>query len=105
VENVDAERIDPEPLANEPVRRRSNPTPRAEGAVRLPIAGPYRPWARLVRDPTTGALGWRVRLWEGDRAVVRYVPTETLRAYARANRLIALAAAIDALIARAEEAP
>ncbi len=70
------------------------------GAVRLPLAGPYRPWARLLRLPD-GRLAWLVRLWEGDRPVPRLVGTDTLRAFAAINRLPALAAAIDALVARA----
>ena len=64
------------------------------GAVRLPLAGPYRPWARLyVR--TDGTLEWVVRLWEFDRPVPRTVGTETLRVFARINGLRELEREID----------
>ncbi|HTT15489.1 MAG TPA: hypothetical protein VMG81_06940 [Thermoplasmata archaeon] len=102
MENVDAQRIAAEPLPPEPVRP-IDLGRRCLGAVRLPLAGPYRPWARLVRG-SDGRLVWLVRLWEHDRPVVRLVETETLRAYARASRLPALAAALDALLARAGSA-
>lgn len=85
----------------EPVRRRTNPLVRCLGEVRLPLAGPYRPRARLYRLPS-GDLVWVVRLWERDRAVGRVVRTETLRTYADASRLPALRRAIDAVVARAD---
>jgi hypothetical protein len=90
----------------EPVRRQPVPERRAKGTrwvgrLRLPIAGPYRPWARLYRLPD-GRLTWTVRLWEVDRATVRRVDTEVLRAFARANRLTELLDAIEALVRRAE---
>ena len=43
-----------------------------------------------------------VRLWQVDRPVVHWVDTETLRVFARLNQLRALAAELDALLARAE---
>lgn len=97
----------------EPVPRTKLAAPRARsktvrllGAVRLPIAGPYRPWARLYRWPD-GDLCWSVRLWQFDRAVVRWVTTDVLRAYARSNRLESLEREVDRLVrrARTEEVP
>ncbi|MGD0249692.1 MAG: hypothetical protein ABSB97_02215 [Thermoplasmata archaeon] len=67
------------------------------GALRLPIAGPYRPWARLYCLPD-GLLTWRVRLWEVDRAIVRCVETEVLRTFARVNRLPVLLDEIETLV-------
>ena len=95
----------------EPIRTRSseNPsTPRRRrpvlvGRIRLPLAGPYRPWARLFRLPD-GRLVWTVRLWHVDRADRRVVDTATLRRFAAVNGLPALARSIDALVASAREA-
>jgi hypothetical protein len=72
--------------------------PRIEyvGRVRLPIAGPYRPWARLYRLPD-GRSVWIVRLWEQHLAVRRVASTSTLLAFARLNQLPVLAARIRAL--------
>jgi hypothetical protein len=70
--------------------------------VRLPIAGPYCPVARLYRFPD-GRLLWHVRLWEYDRAVPHVVRTETLIAFARANRFRALEQQIDQLARIARE--
>jgi hypothetical protein len=70
------------------------------GRVRIPLALPYRPWARAYRLPD-GRVVWTVRLWESDRPVRRCVPTDTLRAYCRSNRLPAVEAAIDAILAAA----
>jgi hypothetical protein len=66
----------------------------------LPIAGPYRPWARLYRLPD-GRLGWTVRLWDTDRADLRWVDTEALRTFAAVNRLPSVRTGIDALLERA----
>jgi len=68
--------------------------------VRLPLAGPYRPWARLYAEPD-GSLVWRVRLWDVDRAVERHVDSETVRAFARENGLRRLANEVEALLERA----
>lgn len=87
-------------LPRQPIPDRSWSRPRLVGEVRLPIAGPYRPRARLYAGPN-GELRWVVRLWEVDRAVARSVDTETLRAFARVNGLRELAGALDALIERA----
>lgn len=89
-----------EPVLRQPVRRRTHPGLRAIGAVRLPLAGPYRPWARLYLAPD-GALDWRVRLFETDRVVEQHVDTETLRRFARQNGLRALAHQLEALLERA----
>jgi hypothetical protein len=70
------------------------------GWVRLPLAGPYRPAARLYRFPD-GRLLWHVRLWEYDRAVPHLVATSVLVTFARRNRLPSLEAAIDRLVRRA----
>jgi hypothetical protein len=100
---VDAEGIAPTP--SEPVPRQPLPLPRFRrvqpiGEVRLPIAGPYRPRARLYRYPD-GRLLWLVRLWEGDRAVPHLVPSAVLREFARINGLARLRAEVDALVERA----
>ena len=71
--------------------------------MRLPLAGPYRPRARLAQLPN-GRLLWEVRLWEYDRAVRHVVSTDVLRTFARVNGLPALAAEVEALVARAVEA-
>lgn len=70
------------------------------GELRLPLAGPYRPRARLYRLPS-GDLRWLVRLWIVDRVEARLVPTSELRAFAEQNGLPALAREIDAVVARA----
>jgi len=66
------------------------------GELRLPLAGPYRPNARLYLFPD-GRLLWMVRLWEVDRPVAHLVRTETLRAFARANGLGDFRAEIERL--------
>jgi hypothetical protein len=98
VENMDARCIDR--TTPQPVRRRTRRAIRKIGELRLPIAGPYRPRARLYLFPD-GRLLWHVRLWEHDRAVSHLVRTETLRTFARVNRLPATRAEIDALVQRA----
>jgi len=72
------------------------------GELRLPIAGPYRPRARLYRYPD-GRLLWLVRLWESDRAVPHLVSTAVLREFARVNRLPEVRAEVDALVEAAIE--
>lgn len=94
MENVDANCIVRTP--SQPVRRRTRPTVRRIGELRLPIAGPYRPRARLYLFPD-GRLLWQVRLWEHDRPVAHLVRTDALRAFARANGLPRTLAEIDAL--------
>jgi hypothetical protein len=98
VEHVDANGIDLN--AAQPIPRRTRSRVRRIGEVRLPVAGPYRPRARLYLFPD-GRTVWVVRLWEYDRAVTHAVGTRTLRAYARQNGLPALASEIDRLDARA----
>jgi len=87
----------------QPIPRRTTRRVRAIGELRLPIAGPYRPRARLYLFPDGRTL-WTVRLWEYDRAVRHAVGTDRLRAFARVNGLPALEREIDRLdaIARAE---
>jgi len=97
-EEVESERL--QPLPGEPVRDRKTPRARPIGELRLPIAGPYRPIARLYRY-ADGELRWRVRLWETDRAVVRYVETDVLRTFARVNGLRAVADEIEAVLTQA----
>ena len=70
------------------------------GRVRVPLAGAYRPWARLYRFPD-GRLYWTVRLWESTRAVTHVVPSERLLRYARASGLRTLEAEITTLLQRA----
>lgn len=79
------------------VQRRPTRNVRRVGTVRLPIAGPYRPVARLFRFPD-GRLLWHLQLWEYDHAVPHIVGTEVLIAFARANRLPALEQEIDRLV-------
>lgn len=98
MEHVDANGI--EPNAPQPIPRRTTARVRRIGAVRLPIAGPYRPWARLYLFPD-GRTVWVVRLWEYDRAVPHALGTPTLRTFARQNRLTALEREIDRLAAAA----
>ncbi len=74
------------------------------GRVRVPIAGPYRPWARLYRLPDR-RLVWAVRLWEVDRVVRRLTSTALLVHFARVNRLPALEAQVRALDRQARDAP
>ena len=85
---------DPAELAR-PTRRRRT---RTIGRVRLPLAGPYAPWATLYELPD-GRRVWCVRLWDIDRPVRRCLPTGLLRAYARLNGLGELEHAIDTLAA------
>jgi hypothetical protein len=73
---------------------------RLMGEVRLPIAGPYRPRARLYAGPD-GELRWTVRLWEVDHAEERCVSGDTLRTFARVNGLRELAVEVDSLLERA----
>jgi hypothetical protein len=98
VEHVDANGIDPN--APQPIPRRTRSRVRRIGEVRLPIAGPYRPRARLYLFPD-GRTVWVVRLWEYDRAVCHALGTPVLRAFARQNRLAALEREIDRLAVRA----
>ncbi|MGA8304025.1 MAG: hypothetical protein WB873_10110 [Thermoplasmata archaeon] len=102
MENLDAQRIDR--TSPQPVRRRPRRRVRKIGELRLPIAIPYRPRARLYLFPD-GRLLWLVRLWEHDRAVAHLVRPETLTSYARVNALWTTLAEIDTLHRRgAEEA-
>jgi hypothetical protein len=98
VENLDAYCIDR--TTPQPVRRRPRRKVRKIGELRLPIAGPYRPRARLYLFPD-GRLLWHLRLWEHDRAVSHLVRTETLRTYARGSGLSTALAEIDLLTRRA----
>lgn len=100
METLDAQRIARTP--SQLVPRRPEPRVRAIGELRLPLAGPYRPRARLYLFPD-GRLLWYVRLWESDRAVPRLVPTATLRTFAQINRLPRVLAAIDALNRRGRD--
>ena len=76
---------------------------RRVGRVRLPLALAYRPWATLYVLPD-GRPWWVVRLWVGDHAQSRVVPTSTLRRVARVNGHRAVERAIDELVARAVRA-
>jgi hypothetical protein len=100
---LDAERIvetSAEPVPSLPLPERAVPRVRKVGELRLPIAVPYLPRARLYRYPD-GRLLWLVRLWEVDRAVPHLVSTEVLREFARENGLARLRAEVDALVERA----
>jgi hypothetical protein len=89
-----------EPVLRQPVPDRAVPLGVPIGAIRIPIAGPYRPWARLHRQ-SDGRLVWTIRLWETDRAVVRCVDADVLRTFARVNRLPTLGAEVEGLLRRA----
>lgn len=69
------------------------------GRLRLPIAGPYRPWARLYRMPNR-RLVWVVRLWNEDRPVRRIVGTSVLLEFARLNGLSAVSSRVRWLARR-----
>jgi hypothetical protein len=90
----------PEPVPRQPIRERLRPPYPPIGAVRLPLAVPYRPWVRLYARPD-GTLEWVVRLWHVDRPVARTVSTETLRAFARRSGLSDFEREIDELLAQA----
>jgi len=94
VEKLDAQRI--VRTTPQPVRRRPRLSVRWIGELRLPLAVPYRPRARLYLYPD-GRLLWHVRLWEYDRAVSHLVRTEVLRTFARINALPATLAEVDSL--------
>ena len=96
---VATKRPEPVPRSTDPDVE-PGPTGPALGQVRVPIAGPYRPWARLYRR-RDGRLAWRVRLWEVDRPVARWVDPDSLRSFARASRLPALAAELESIVERA----
>jgi hypothetical protein len=98
VNHVDAYGIDRN--ASQPIPRRIRSRVRRIGELRIPIAGPYRPRARLYLFPD-GRTTWVVRLWEYDRPVVHTMGSEVLREYARRNGLAELRAEIDRLTARA----
>ena len=89
-----------QPLPSEPVPdvRRPRRRPRFLGEVRLPIAGPYHPRARLYELPDGRRL-WTVRLWEYDRPVPHAVGTHVLLAFARRNGLLSLAREVERLAA------
>lgn len=105
---LDAEGIETssrQPLPSQPLPGRPRRGSRGRrvvlvGELRLPLAGPYAPRARLLRFPD-GRLLWRVRLWEYDHPVSHVVGTETLRAFARCNGLARLGQEIETLVARA----
>jgi len=81
-----------------PIPEELDTDPRVEyvGRLRVPIAGPYRPWARLYRLPDL-RLVWVVRLWDRYRAVRRVASTPALLEFARLNRLPAVAARVRTL--------
>lgn len=100
---MDAKRIvaaPREPVLGESLSQRPALRVRKIGELRLPIAGPYLPRARLYRYPD-GRLVWLVRLWDHDRVVPRLVSTAVLREFARINRLARVRAEVDALVERA----
>jgi len=74
------------------------------GRLRIPLVGPYRPWARLYRLPD-GRRVWVVRCWEVDRAVRRVASTADLLAFADRSRLPDLATRIRGLDRRARRLP
>lgn len=103
METLNAERIvvtSAEPLPSLPLPEHQAPRVRKVGELRLPIAGPYLPRARLYRYPD-GRLLWLVRLWEVDRVVPHLVSTEVLRRFARENGLARLRDEVDALVEHA----
>ena len=78
--------------------------PKRLGAVRLPLAGPYRPLATLYELPDGRRL-WCVRLWDIDRPVRRCLSTGYLLAFARLNGLAALALEIRQIAGRGADDP
>ena len=103
LETLDAERIvvtSSEPVPSQPLPEPAVQQVRKVGELRLPLAGPYHPRARLYHYPD-GRLLWLVRLWECDRAVPHLVSTAVLREFARLNGLPGLRAQVDALVERA----
>jgi hypothetical protein len=86
----------PELLLPTPEDVNADPRVTYVGRLRVPLAGPYRPWARLYRLPDR-RLVWVVRLWDRDRAVRRVVSTRTLLEFARMNDLPAWAARVRGL--------
>jgi len=70
------------------------------GRLRVPLAGPYRPWARLYRLPDGRTL-WVLRLWDRTTAVRRVTTTEVLLRFAKLNGLTGLGARVRALERRA----
>jgi hypothetical protein len=89
-----------------PVAEAFDTDPRVEyiGRVRVPIAGPYRPWARLYRLPDGRRL-WVVRLWDCHRAVRRIASTFALLEFARLNRFPALSARVRSLDGQGRSGP
>lgn len=79
-----------------PIDLETDPQVEYLGRVRLPLAGPYRPWARLYRLPDR-RLVWVIRLWDQSRAVRRVTSTAVLLHFARVNRLPGLAARVQSL--------
>lgn len=69
------------------------------GRLRIPLAGPFRPWATLYELPE-GKEIWCLGLWELDRPVRRCVSTSTLLAYARRSGLRRLERDVLALTRR-----
>jgi hypothetical protein len=88
-----------EPIPHATAERASPSRPRLIGRLRLPIALPYRPWARLYELPD-GRRIWCVRLWEIDQPVRRCFSTGLLLAFARLNRFDHLAQEIRVLAAQ-----
>ena len=90
----------PAELANGQVASRPTDPTRTErlGRLRIPIAGPYRPWATAFRLPD-GRVVWCLRLWSLDRPVTRCLPTSTLRTFCRLNRLPTVEAEIARIAA------
>ncbi|HTT26538.1 MAG TPA: hypothetical protein VMH90_06225 [Thermoplasmata archaeon] len=96
----------PKVVPAEPVPRphdeRSSPDPvrpRPLARIRVPLTLTVQPWATLYRLPD-GRRWWCLRLREDGEIRTRCVSTARLRAYARASRLPALEAAIDAALSR-----
>ncbi len=93
-----------ESAAEAELARPSIPTPSPGrvvrlGRIRVPIAGPYRPWATAYRMPD-GRLVWCLRVWEVDHPEKKVVSTDTLRTFCRINRLPRLLAEIAAIEGR-----
>lgn len=97
VSELSAERSEPkgsQPFAERTSRRLASRRVVRLGRVRVPLAGPYAPWATIFRMPD-GRLLATIRLWEVDRAVRRCLPAERLLAYARRSGLLVLAATLE----------
>ncbi|MGA7923942.1 MAG: hypothetical protein WCA77_08210 [Thermoplasmata archaeon] len=70
------------------------------GRARLPLTLHHQPWVTLYRFPD-GRLLWTIRLWDGDRPVVRCLGSATLLRFARGSQLWDFASEVETLLRNA----